>query len=357
VITQNEEPTGVLIDNASGLVSKHIPNPTREEKINGLIEGAENCFGVGLTYVADAGLPYSSIQLMDSLQKADELKMQTYVMLSPTEKNFNEYVKKGVYKTGRMHIQSIKLFADGALGSRGACMLKPYSDDSDNVGFLVTPRKELKKHARLAYENDYQVNTHAIGDSANRVVLNLYGEILGGKNDRRWRIEHSQVIHPDDFKLFAKYSVIPAVNTTHATSDMYWADERLGEERLKHAYAYKKLLEKNDWLCNGSDFPVEDINPLYGFYAAVARKDLKGYPEGGFQMENALNREQALKAMTLWAAKSCFEEDSKGSIKKGKNANFVVTDRDIMTVEESKIPGTKVLETFIGGEKVYEASK
>ncbi len=357
IITKNGEPTGVLIDNAAGLVSKHIPNPAREEKVNVLTEGADNCFGVGLTSVADAGLPYSSVQLMDSLQKAGDLKMQTYVMLSPTEKNFNQFVKKGVYKTDAMHIRSIKLFADGALGSRGACMLNPYSDDPDNTGFLVTPGEKLKKHAQFAYEHDYQVNTHAIGDSANRVVLNIYGEILGGKNDRRWRIEHSQVIHPDDFELFEKYSVIPAINTTHATSDMYWADERLGKERLKHAYAYKKLLKQNDWLCNGSDFPVEDINPMYGFYAAVARKDLKGYPEGGFQKENALNREQALKAMTIWAAQSCFEEESKGSIEKGKNADFVVTDRDIMTVEESKLPGTKVLKTFIGGEKVYEASK
>jgi predicted amidohydrolase YtcJ len=353
ILKENGQPTGVLIDNAAGLVSKHIPEPTREEKINALQKGAENCFGVGLTTVADAGLPYQSIQLMDSLQQNGALKMQTYVMLSPTEKNFKNYVEKGKYNSGKMHIQSIKLFADGALGSRGACLLNPYSDDPDNVGFMVTDRKTMKQYAQKAYKNNYQVNTHAIGDSANRVVLNLYGELLKENNDRRWRIEHAQVIHPDDFKLFAKYSIIPAVNTTHATSDMFWADERLGEERLKHAYAYKKLLKQNGWLCNGSDFPVEDINPLYGFYAGVIRKNLQREPEEGFQTENALSRKEALKAMTIWAAKSCFEENYKGSIEKGKNADFVVTDLDIMNVEESEIPETRVLKTFLQGKQVF----
>jgi hypothetical protein len=353
LLKANNQLTGVLIDHATTLVSKIIPEPTHKEKISGLIQGAQNCFAVGLTSVADAGLPYSAINLMDSLQKTGQLDMQTYVMLSPTKKNIETYLKKGTILTNNMHIRSIKLFADGALGSRGACLLNPYSDDSDNDGFLVTSPEELKKYAQLAYENNYQVNTHAIGDSANRVVLNIYADILKEKNDRRWRIEHAQVIHPDDFQLFKKYSIIPAINTTHATSDMYWADERLGKKRLKNAYAYKELLEQNGWLPNGSDFPVEDINPIYGFYAAVARKDLEGYPEKGFQMENSLSRKEALKAMTIWAAKSCFEENIKGSLEIGKNADFVVTDRDIMEIEERFIPDTEVLMTYIQGKQVF----
>jgi predicted amidohydrolase YtcJ len=347
------KPTGILIDNAMDLVSDIIPEPTREEKISVLQQGARNCFGVGLTSVADAGLGYDAITLMDSLQKAAQLKMQTYVMLSPTRQNYEQFMKKGPYQTPYMHIESIKLFADGALGSRGACMLEPYSDDPDNTGFLVTPKKEIKKHARKAYQHDYQVNTHAIGDSANRVVLEVYSDILGGKNDRRWRIEHAQVVHPDDFSLFGQYSIIPAVNTTHATSDMYWADERLGQERLKHAYAYKNLLKENGWLPNGSDFPVENINPLYGFYAAVARKDLEGYPEGGFQPENALTRRQALKAMTTWAARSMFEENIKGRIAKGMQADLVVAGSDIMDIPMEQVPEVKVLRTFVQGEEVF----
>ena len=354
IITKNGKPTGVLVDNAIGLVSEHVPPPTHKEKINALLKGQKNCFKVGLTMVADAGLGYEPVHLMDSLQKVGKLKMNTYAMLTPTQENIDVFVKQGKYKTEKMHIQSIKLFADGALGSRGACLLKPYSDDPDNYGFIVTEKEKLKDMSQLAYEYNYQVNTHAIGDSANRLMLNIYGDILKKENDRKWRIEHAQVIHPDDFKLFGKYNIIPAINTTHATSDMYWADERLGKERLKNAYAYKKLLNENGWLPNGSDFPVEDINPLYGFYAGFARKDLKGYPEDGFQKENALTRKEALKAMTIWAAKSCFQEEERGSIEKGKKADFVVTGTDIMQAEENKIPHVKVLRTYIDGKAVME---
>lgn len=347
------EPTGILIDNAMNLVSKNIPNPTKEEKIDAIKQGEDNCFQVGLTMVADAGLGYSEVQLLDSLQKEDLIKMNIYAMLSPTRENIDIFVKQGAYKTEKMHIKSIKLFADGALGSRGACLLEPYSDDPDNYGLIVTDTDSLEEFCQLAYENNYQVNTHAIGDSANRLMLNIYGNILDGENERRWRIEHAQIIHPEDFKLFGKHSIIPAINTTHATSDMPWAEERLGEERLKNGYAYKKLLKENGWLPNGSDFPVEHINPLYGFYAGVARKDLEGYPEDGFQKENALSRKEALKAMTIWAAKSCFQENERGSIQKGKEADFVVTEHDIMEMEEEKIPDTKVMETYIQGTKVY----
>ena len=209
------------------------------------------------------------------------------------------------------------------------------------------------KICKEAYEKGFQVNTHAIGDSAVRNMLNLYAYILKDFNAKRWRIEHSQLVNPDDLIKFKKYSIIPSVQTSHATSDMYWAEQRLGAERIKNAYAYKALLAQNGWLISGSDFPVENINPLLGFYAAVSRKDLKGFPQNGFQMENALSRDEALKAMTIWAAKGCFEDREKGSIEDGKLADFIITDKDIMTVPDSEIPSVKVIATYIGGEKVF----
>jgi hypothetical protein len=206
---------------------------------------------------------------------------------------------------------------------------------------------------RRAYENNFQVNTHCIGDSANRLILKLYGEALRGKNDRRWRIEHAQVVAADDFELFGKYSIIPSVQATHATSDMYWAKDRLGTARMKGAYAYRQLLEQNGWLINGTDFPIEEISPLLTFYASVARQDLKEYPEGGFQPENALSREDALRSVTAWPAKGSFEELKKGTIEPGKFADFVILDRDIMEVPAGQIPGAVVLKTYIDGKLVF----
>ncbi len=354
VETKNGHATGILIDNAMEFVEKMIEESPVHEQIDYLKKGQANCFSVGLTSVADAGLPYNQIHLMDSLHENGELKIQVYAMLSPTEKNFKKYMEKGIYRTNRLHVRSVKMFADGALGSRGACLLETYTDDPGNTGIIVTPIQEMERIARKAHKNNYQVNTHAIGDSANRVMLQLYGKILQRENDRRWRIEHAQIVNPADIHLFGKYNIIPAINTTHATSDMYWADERLGEERIKNAYAYQDLLKQNGWLCNGSDFPVEEINPMYGFYAAVARKDKKGYPENGWQTENSLTRKQALKAMTIWAAKSMFEEDVKGSIEKGKNADFVVLDRDIMKVPQAELHSPQILKTYVQGECVFK---
>ena len=279
--------------------------------------------------------------------------MKIYAMLNPTTENLETFMNKGTYKTPYLNIRSVKLFADGALGSRGACLLEPYSDDADNYGIIMNKESYYREICEQAYKKRYQINTHVIGDSAMRMMLNIYSTYLKSTNDLRWRIEHAQVVSPVDLSKFATYTIIPAVNTVHATSDMYWAEKRLGLNRIKYAYAYKDLLSLNGWLCNGSDFPVEKINPLLGFYAAVSRKDLQQFPENGFQKENALTRKEALKAMTIWAAKSFFEENEKGSIEPGKYADMVVTDQDIMTVEENKIPNTKITMTFINGQLVY----
>ncbi len=355
LIMENGKLTGVLIDNAIGLVSKIVPEPDEQDVIKTLLQGEANCFAVGLTGVHDAGLGYETIDLIDSLQKSGNLKIRIYAMLSPGGKNYEHYLYKGIYKTGRLNVRSIKLFTDGALGSRGALLLEPYSDDPGNAGLAVSSDKYLREQCRLALENGYQVNTHCIGDSANRWILNIYAGILKEKNDLRWRIEHSQVVHPGDFRKFGDYSIIPSIQSTHATSDMYWAGDRLGNERIKGAYAYRQLMEENGWIPNGSDFPVESINPLYGYYALTARKDPEGYPEGGFQAENALSREEAFRAMTIWAARAAFEEDEKGSLEAGKMADFIITDRDLLIIPLEDIPTTRILQTWLAGENVYTA--
>jgi predicted amidohydrolase YtcJ len=310
---------------------------------------------VGLTSVQDAGLGRDTIELIDKMHREGSLLIRIYAMISATSDNLDHFLRQGRYETERLNVRSFKLYADGALGSRGARMTEPYSDDPGNNGLFMFQPDFYKRICSLALENGFQVNTHAIGDEGNRFVLQLYSEFLKDKNDLRWRIEHAQVIHPGDFDLFGKFSVVPSVQPTHATSDMYWGEERIGKERMKGAYAYKRLLEENGWLPLGTDFPVENINPLYTFYAAVARKDLTGFPAEGFQMENALTRQEALRGMTIWAAKAAFEENIKGSLEPGKFADFIILDQDIMTIPIDSVPQVKVLSTWSGGQKVYDS--
>jgi len=346
--------TGMLVDNAMGIIRHKIPEPTDTVVQRAFLGAQKNCFAVGLTTVDDCGLPYTMVNVIAELQHKGDLKMRMYVMLEDKEENYEYLFKHGIYKTPGLDVRAFKVYADGALGSRGACLLKPYADQKNWSGFLLSSKEHFAQVAKMIADKGFQMCTHAIGDSANRVILKVYAEVLKGKNDRRWRIEHSQIVAPEDLKYFGDYNIIPSVQPTHATSDMYWAAQRLGPQRVKTAYAYKQLLDQNGWMPLGTDFPVESINPLYTFYAAVERKDLKGFPNGGFQPENAISRIEALKGMTIWAAKANFEEKEKGSIEPGKYADFVILDNDIMKVNGASLPKVKVLKTYINGEKVYE---
>ncbi len=354
VFVKDDKLTGILLDKAADYMKEQVPAPNTNEIIQCFINSEQNCFAAGLTSITEAGLEKDIILLYDSLQKNNKLKIRINAMIHPSDENIEHFVENGIYKTERLNVRSIKLYADGALGSRGARLFKPYSDDTSNYGLIVEPIDKYHKICKKALESGYQICTHAIGDSANRMILNIYGKYLLKQNDKRWRIEHAQVIHPDDVKLFKEFSIIPSIQATHATSDMYWVEARLGKERTKNAYIYKTLLEQNGWLPNGTDFPIEEIFPLNTFYAAVVRKDSKAYPENGFNSENALDRISALRSITIWAAKAAFEENEKGSLETGKFADIVILDKDIMNIDENEILNTKVLMTISGGEIVWK---
>jgi len=350
---KNGRLTGILVDNAMNKVEAVIPEPDKALFEKMLLKAQQNCFEVGLTGIADAGLNYKTIEIIDTLQKEGKLKMRLYAMISDNPKNFDWLKQKGKIKTDFLNVRGVKVFGDGALGSRGACLLQDYTDRRGWKGFLLSSLAHFDSIAKICSDNGWQMCTHAIGDSSNRALLNIYARYLKGKNDLRWRIEHAQVINQNDFQFFGDYNIVPSVQPTHATSDMYWAADRLGPQRVKGAYAFHQLFEQNNWIPLGTDFPVEDISPFKTFFAAVVRKDAEGFPAGGYQMENALSREQTLRGMTIWAAKSNFEEHEKGSLEKGKFADFIVLDKDIMKIPENEILSVKVLKTFVGGDLVY----
>tara|TARA_B100001175_G_scaffold261752_1_gene230992 strand:+ start:776 stop:2407 length:1632 start_codon:yes stop_codon:yes gene_type:complete len=346
--------TGILIDGPMGLIDEVLPELTNSEKEKALLDAQKICFANGLTTVDDAGLSKETIFLIDKLQKENILKMRVYAMISNSKSNLDYFLKRGAIKTPHLNVSSFKIYGDGALGSRGATLKHPYHDDKDNYGKLITNPEELKTLATKIANANFQMNTHAIGDSTVKLLLNTYSKVLENKKDPRWRIEHSQIIDLNDMDGFNS-KILPSVQPTHATSDMYWAEDRVGSSRINGAYAYKTLLNKSKVIGLGTDFPVEKVNPFHTFYAAVSRKDLSGYPEKGFQFQNALSREETLKGMTIWAAYLNFEENEKGSIEKGKFADFIIIDRDIMKVEENETPNTKVLKTYLSGELVYNS--
>lgn len=344
--------TGILIDNAMLLLEKHIPEISDEMAIQYFVKLQKECFSYGLTSLHDCGISTHTFSLLEKMQDQNLLNMKIFALLSDEPKTYDKWISKGRFTNGNITFGGYKVYSDGALGSRGACLLHDYSDKKDWKGFMLSEQKHFENLAGRLKSSDLQMCTHAIGDSANRMILKIYGDVLGIQNDRRWRIEHAQIVDKNDFSLFGQYSIIPSVQPTHATSDMFWAEERIGKERLKHSYAYADLLNQNGWLPLGTDFPVEEINPIKTFYAAVARKDAKHFPVGGFQKENALSREQALRGMTIWAAKAAFQENELGSLEIGKSADFVVLNQDLMKVEEDRILNTKVLQTYSNGRKM-----
>jgi predicted amidohydrolase YtcJ len=354
VVLKNGQPTGVLVDRAQQFVRALNPQPTNEENKAILRKAQEVCFSYGLTNVGDAGVAPEIIDLMDSLQKAGELKIRLYPMVRISQENVDKMLKKGIYVTDRLNVRSFKMYADGALGSRGACLLQPYSDAPGNRGFLLLSPAELENFVKQLANSEFQANTHCIGDSANRLMLNLYAKYLKGKNDRRWRIEHAQIVDAADVAKFGEYNILPSAQPTHATSDMYWAGQRLGKDREKNGYIFKTLMEQNQKIALGTDFPVEAVSPFYTFHSAVYRQDAKGFPAGGYQMEGALSREQTLRGMTIWAAYGNFEEGRLGSIEVGKAADFIILEKDLMTAPANELRDVKVLKTYVAGEKVFE---
>ena len=354
---KNGKLTGIFIDNAMDLVEKKIPKISDSLAKKYFLELQDECFAQGLTGVHDCGISEQTVQLIDELQQSGLLKMKIFALLSDSADYYDRWIKRGPYKTAGLHVGGFKLYADGALGSRGACLLEHYSDKKDWGGFLLSNQDHFKEIAAKLINTPFQMCTHAIGDSGNRVILKIYAANLKGKNDKRWRIEHAQVVNENDFVYFKDYNIIPSVQPSHATSDMYWATDRLGSKRITNAYAYQKLLQENEWMPLGTDFPVEYISPFKTFFAAVVRQDANAYPKNGFQMENALTREQTLRGMTIWAAKAAFEEKEKGSLEPGKAADFIMLDYNLMSCDPESILKTTVKKTFVNGQLVYTEIK
>lgn len=352
---KNGKLTGILIDNAAEPVENIIPAvPPIAEATQYLQAAEQECFSLGLTGVVDCGVKAEVINLLQQLYEQDKLSIANSILLAQDDSTLNAYAAKGYYKNGQFQINGIKLYADGALGSRGACLLKEYQDMPGHVGMLLSDISKMREIATLAKAHNLQLCTHAIGDSANRTILRLYSEFLPKNNDLRWRIEHAQVVDYQDYYWFLTYNIIPSVQPTHAISDMPWAGERLGPKRLPSAYAYKKLMELTGWIALGTDFPVEAINPLATFYTAVARKDKDGQPENGFLPENKLSRKEALLGMTYWAAKSVFWEKEKGSLEPGKDADIIILDKDIMSIPENELLNVHIIYTILKGKNVYK---
>ena len=347
--------TGVLIDNAMDKVYAALPKPTKQQQTTALLAAQGIAFKNGLTTVDDAGLDKEQLQLIESLHEEGVLDIRVYGMISNTPENLDYYLEKGPTQTERLNIRSVKVYADGALGSRGAALKKEYSDAPGNHGSFVTPVDQIEALAYVLAKKGFQMNTHAIGDAANYEVLNAYKKALSIDADPRWRIEHAQIVSLEDREFFGT-KIIPSIQPTHATSDMFWADERLGDDRMQGAYAYKSLLDWSGRVALGTDFPVEHVSPLKTFYAAVARTTEEQLPEGGFQMGDALTRTEALKGMTLWAAYANFEEEIKGSIEVGKLADMVILKRDIMNIDIHEVPQVEVIATIVDGNMVYRAS-
>ncbi len=359
-------PSGVFVDRANGLIERAIPAATRADNRKAILAAIADANSQGLTGIHDAGEGAETIGIFEELAKAGNYNLRNYVMLSdPGEPGSpaalgNPYIQRGPQSAlydGHLWIRAIKLYADGALGSRGAALLAPYSDEPSNSGLLLSKPEHIEAWAETALRSGFQVNVHAIGDRGNRIVLDAFESALKKvpKADHRFRIEHAQVLSPEDIPRFATLGVIPSMQATHQTSDMRWAPDRVGPQRIRGAYAWRSLLNTGVVIPNGTDFPVEEVNPLLTFHAAVTRQDPSNLPAGGWYPEQKMTREEALQSMTIWPAYAGFQESILGSLTPGKYADFVILDRDIMQVPDSEILGTRVISTWIGGKRVYEA--
>jgi predicted amidohydrolase YtcJ len=351
-------PAGVFVDNAESLIGRAVPGSTTAQTREAILAAVAEANKWGLVGIHDAGESQRTIDIFESLARAGKFNLRNYVMVSGDSADVTHYFAVGPRSAlydGHIWVRAIKLYSDGALGSRGAALLAPYADDHGNTGLLVTPPAELQRIATGALRRGFQVAVHAIGDRGNRVVLDAYDAALKAvpTADHRFRVEHAQVISPQDIPRFATLGVIPSMQASHQTSDMRWAETRVGPERIKGAYAWRSLLNTGVIIPNGSDFPVEEVNPLISFHSAVSRQDASNWPPGGWYPDQVMTREEALKAMTIWPAYAGFQEKVMGSITPGKYADFVILDRDIMTVPASEILATRVMSTWIGGKAVY----
>ncbi|HEX9564873.1 MAG TPA: amidohydrolase [Gemmatimonadaceae bacterium] len=352
-------PTGVLVDRAMGLVSRVVPPMSREQTKEAVQAAIKEMNRWGLTSVHDAGVGRGVIDVYEEVAREGRFDIRDYVMVANDDDAINHYLQRGpqsgLYE-GRLWIKAIKISADGALGSRGAALIEPYADDPSNTGLALVPSGRVKDVASRALRGGFQLNVHAIGDRANRTVLDEFEQALTDNSvaDHRFRIEHAQIIHPDDVPRFAILGVIPSMQASHQTSDMYWAVNRLGPTRVLGAYAWRSLLNSGVIIANGSDLPVERTNPLISFMASVSRQDARGWPAGGWHPEQRMTRDEALKSMTIWAAYASFMENDIGSLSPGKHADFVVLDQDIMRVPPDLILNTNVLATYLGGRAVYQ---
>lgn len=351
----NGQPSGVFIDNASRLIQDQVPEPSQAELVDALQRAIAKTARVGLTSMHDAGTSLQVWKLLESLNTQNKLGLRVYAMAEGNGDMLDYLCDNGTVSTPDMRLsaRSIKLYSDGALGSRGAALLEAYSDAPNNKGLLIETQDTLNKHAARAATCGLQVNIHAIGDRGNRVTLDVLESISKLDNPGRHRIEHSQVIALNDFGRFKELGLIASVQPTHATSDMYWAEDRVGNQRIKGAYAWQKFIQLGVPLALGSDFPVEKPDPLLGFYAAITRQDDKGWPADGWYANQKLSREQALHGFTLGAAYAAFQEHQLGSLNVGKRADFTVLSKDIMTIEAAEILNTQVLATYIDGEAVF----